>query len=77
MEFISGLDRILEEVLPVSDDGFVEIVVDHGHRAGAATGEALGELDAELPVLRHRDRVVVGPPERSISAISQSFSIVS
>jgi len=33
-------------------DGFVEVVVHHHHRCGAATGEAFDEFDRELSVLR-------------------------
>ena len=31
------------------DNPLVEIVVDHAHRGGATGGEALGELDGEIP----------------------------
>ena len=48
-------------------DAFVEILVAHHHGRGAATGEALDELDGELPVLGRLDAVLV-PVEAELGA---------
>ena len=34
----------------IGSDGFVEIIIYHANRAGAAGGEALGELDAVMAI---------------------------
>ena len=53
---IVGLDALLNNLVRLlRSDPFVEIVVAHQHRRGAATGQALDEFNRKFPVLGRLD----------------------